>query len=179
MQTLPTAAFDEHVFLAGRPPITEFIGYITRVAPDGDLIDKGKLAEEWRIANDRVRQLEQTEPSLADHPSIKPISAEFSALVDRVLSDPGVRRSFELLPLRLASVDIDRLVVSQKSINLRFVKELKQRLGADPSALTVFHLALGLDRELPAVSATKTSGNSYTFVSVSNDFRFMETAIEI
>jgi hypothetical protein len=44
---------DDHVFLIDRPPIGEFIGFIRTMAVNGQTVDRGLLAEEWRRANDQ------------------------------------------------------------------------------------------------------------------------------
>lgn len=48
---------DDHVFLIGRPPLGEFLGFVEVVAGIGSE-DRGALANEWRQANDRVKALE-------------------------------------------------------------------------------------------------------------------------
>lgn len=168
---------DDHVFLLGRPPMGEFLGFIRAMAVDGQNADQGLLANEWRQGNDRVLQLEKTEAGFADNPPIAPPPPALQALAQRVLNDPVFKKAYRFVPTEIAVIELDRLVVFQKFINLGFVEALKQSLPRNPSEEDVAQLALGLDRPLPVARLMQTAGNIYSFISPSNDFRFLEGAI--
>lgn len=87
---------DEHVFLVGRPPLGEFLGFVTAQAAEGQVVDLGALADEWRAANDHIRDLETREAGWADNPPIGQLPAGQESLRRLVLSDPVFRRSFNL-----------------------------------------------------------------------------------
>ena len=53
----PCVAADEHVFLIGRPPLGEFLGFVEIMSVDGQSGTRAELAEEWRLANDHIRKL--------------------------------------------------------------------------------------------------------------------------
>src|SRR5438445_13016140 len=61
-------AADEHVFLVGRPPIGEYLGFVQSLAVNGHAVDLGELTEEWRRANDHVPALETIAAGIADTP---------------------------------------------------------------------------------------------------------------
>lgn len=165
---------DEHVFLIGRPPISEFLGFIKRLAVDRDSRDLGPLTEEWRTANDRVRELEDQEAGWADDPAVDPLPEPMGALKTRVLQDPIFQETFRFVPTDIGMVELDRLVVFQKHINLRYVEELKRRLGTNPTAEKVFKFCLPFDHPHPPVRPMQTAPNAYSFISPSEDFRFIE-----
>lgn len=52
---------DEHVFLIGRPPLGEYMGFLKTQTVEGQTTDDAALAEQWRAANGRIQQLEMTE----------------------------------------------------------------------------------------------------------------------
>ena len=66
----PTVASDPHVFLIGRPPIGELLGFFRTMCVDGQSIDLASVTAEWRIANDHVLKLENDEAGLADNPPV-------------------------------------------------------------------------------------------------------------
>jgi len=68
-------------------------------------------------------------------------------------------------------------VVFQKFINVSYVQRLKDGLGAQPATEDIARLALGVDRALPPAQAMQSAGNVYSFISQSNDFRFLEGAL--
>ena len=142
---------DEHVFLVGRPPIGEYLGFVQGLAINGHAVDLGELTEEWRKANDHVRALETTEAGIADAPPMRELPPDLAALATELMQNPMFRRVFRFVPSRIALVELDRLMVFQKNINLRYVEELKARLGHAPSPASTFRLALSLDRVEPPV----------------------------
>src|SRR5712692_1275041 len=111
---------DEHVFLVGRPPLGEYLGFITTLAVGGNAIPQGALAAEWRKANDHVRKLETDEAGWADKPEIKAVPNSQEQLAKEVYADPVFQRSFQVVPTDIGIVQLDRLVVFQKSINLTY-----------------------------------------------------------
>lgn len=168
---------DDHVLLVGRPPVGEYLGFIRMLGLEGETVHLGQAVAEWRAANDHVVALEARERGLADDPPIDSVPSELQALRQRVLDDPVFQRSFQFVPVEIAMVQLDRLVVFQKHINLAYVAALKQKLGAAPSREAVFRICLPFDHPHPPARMRQTAGNGYTFLSPSDDLRFLEAAL--
>jgi len=168
---------DEHVFLIGRPPLGEFLGFVQANAVNGDAVDQRLLADEWRKANDHIRELEKREAGWADNPKIAPIPGRLEALKTEVLADPMFQRSYNIVPADIGMVELDRLVVFQKQINLDFVRQIRSALGANPDEEKVFQLCLPLDHPHPPARVGRIAQNAYQFSSASNDLRFLEPVL--
>ncbi len=168
---------DPHVFLIGRPPIGELLGFIRTMAVDGQSVDLGNLTAEWRTANDRVLNLERDEAGAPDNPPVASLAESLRPLAGAVMADPVYRRAYRFVPTDVAVIDLNRVVVFQKFINLSYVDELKRRLGPTPSPEAVFRFALPLEPEQPQFRMMQNAQNTYTFVSVSTDLRFLEAQI--
>ena len=82
-----------------------------------------------------------------------------------------------MVPARLGVVELDRLIVFQKYIDLSFVAHLKERIGTTPTQEQLFEFCLPKQPDPPQVVLKQTASNSYTFLSPSNDFRFLEAAM--
>lgn len=173
---VPQPQSDEHVFLIGRPPIEEYLSFLV-VSANGQNLDRRALMDEWRSANDHLKVLEQQEAGWPDQPRIGDIPPHLHSLRAQVLTDPMFQRAFDLLPLTLGMVELDRLVVFQKNINLNHVQRIQERLGATPSEEEIFRLCLPIDHEPPEVNGAWVTGNSYVFQSLSNDLRFHEAKL--
>ena len=128
----PSIASDPHVFLVGRPPIGELLGFIRTMSIDGQAANLGALTAQWRAANDHVLQLEKDEAGASDTPSIRPLPSALTPLAEALLADPVFQKAYKFVPTELAMVDLNQLVVFQKFINLAFVEELKTRIGPSP-----------------------------------------------
>lgn len=168
---------DDHVFLLGRPPISEFLGFIRNMALDGQNADQGALTQEWRLANDHLRVLENDEAGIADNVPLQALPPTMQPFADRVFADPVYQQAYRLVPARFALVELDRLVVFQKFINLGFVAAIKRSLPSPPIEEDVARLAFGLDRSLPQVQFMQQAPNIYSALSPSNDFRFLEAKV--
>src|SRR5882724_5715468 len=95
---------DDHVFLIGRPPLGEYLGFVTSKTANGERADLRQLADEWRLANDHIKELETREAGAADAPPVRPIPTELDGLSQSVLSDPIFKRSFNIVPTSLGIV---------------------------------------------------------------------------
>lgn len=139
------SATADHVFLAGRPPLNEFLGFVSSQSVDHSQNDFGPLTAAWLAANSRVMRIEQSEAGIADNAAIRELPADVSDLASAVLKSDVVRRQYGIAPFRLGMIDLDRTVVYQKQINLEHVAAIRQRLGETPSDEEVFRLCLPLD----------------------------------
>ncbi len=141
---------DEHVFLMGRPPFEEYLNFMSSEPIGAQNSDLGLIAQEWRTANDHIKELQATEKTWADNPPTMPMSVALQPLVAKVLADPYFQRGYYAAPVELGMVELDRLVVFQKSIDLGFVRQLKAQLGPNPSEEAVFRLSMpGLAQPRP------------------------------
>ena len=87
---IPTVASDPHVFLIGRPPIGELLGFIKTMAVDGQNVDLGSLTAEWRAANDHVLRLERDEAGLADDPPVGTLAESLVRLLHPSCQTPFI-----------------------------------------------------------------------------------------
>lgn len=166
---------DEWVFLSGRPPMGEYLGFVKTNAADEDAVNILTLSDEWRAANARILELEQTEAGIANNPAIQAIPDHLNDLVKQVQDAVPFKKSFQVVPVTIGMIDLDQLVVFQKHINTTYAAEIKARLGATPSEKDVFELCLPLNDHPPPLRRMRVGPNSFVFVSPSNDIRFIES----
>ncbi|MEP7227244.1 MAG: hypothetical protein ABI785_07780 [Gemmatimonadales bacterium] len=169
----PTTPTDNHVFLLGRPPLAEFLGFITTQMVGGNEADVGSLAAEWRAANEHIEELKMSEPGAARAAGLEPLPSPLAPIAEEVQQTQVYRRSFGIMPSEIAMLDLDSLVVFQKQINLRYVAELQSRLGESPSDQQLFEFCIPAGHENPQVRATRSGPNQWVFVSPSTDFRML------
>jgi hypothetical protein len=164
---------DDHIFLNGRPPLTEYLGFVTSITVAGADADRAALAQGWRVANDHVRQLESSEAGAADDATVASVPESLIPLAEAALQNPALQQSFALTPVSIGMVELDRLVVYQKAINLGQIVRIKERVGESPSDEDIFAICFPVDRSLDPEIGAQPGGNGWTFVSPSNDFRFL------
>ena len=167
-----------HVLLVGHPPVTEFLGFVSAETLESHGGDDGALMDAWRRGNDHVLALTETEAGYADGIELGDVPEELAPLVPRALADPVMRRDYDLAPVSIAWIELDRLVVQQTHINLAYAEELRAELGEAPSPARVFEFALPYEkRRDPPVEVERIGEAAWIFTSPSNDFRILDAEL--
>lgn len=162
---------EDTLYLLGRPTLKQYMRFMRNNAID--LPDRGSLADEWNKTNDLVRLLERDEAGAADNPPITKLGAAYEPLLLELLKDPLIQNGFNTVPTEIALVDLSRVVVYQKHIDLTFAARLKERLGPAPTRDDIFRVCLPFDHPQPPVKWARMHRDSFVFVSPSNDLRFL------
>jgi len=140
---------------------------------DGRSADRRTLIEEWTSANNYIRILEEKEAGWADNPKIGALAPRLGPLRDEFLENPLIQHSFRSVPFEIGMVELDRLVIYQKHINLEFVRSLSKKIAEAPGDEEVFRACLPSDRALSVAKCIRTRNDTYQFLSPSNDLRFL------
>lgn len=61
-----SAATESHLYLLGRPPLRDYLSFMSSQPVDAAALDLRELTSKWRQANDLVQALEKSEPDIAD-----------------------------------------------------------------------------------------------------------------
>ncbi len=165
---------DEYIFLAGRPPVQHFVRFVKTMGVDGHLADELSLTREWQEASRHLQHLESAEAGIADRAEVTTLPAEIAAMAEA--REPASRRSLSYLPQEWCTIELDRLIVSQKSINSSFASAIKDRLPSQPTHDDLIRVATGSQTNSTPVRVTQLSGNSFSFSSASNDLRVLSAA---
>jgi hypothetical protein len=163
---------DETLYLIGRPTLKQFHRFVRHHAVNPD--NEGVLTEEWNTASDYIRSLEKEEVGLADDPVITRLGPEYEPLLIEFLKDPLVQNGFNTVPTEVALIELDRVVVYQKHIDLTYIRQLRKRLSSAPSMEEIFRTCLPFDHPQAPVKWLK-QGDKFIFMSPSNDLRFLGT----
>jgi hypothetical protein len=113
-----------HVFLTGRPPVEEYMAFLIQAAA-GQPVDLPAAVLEWRVAASVVDALCVAEAGVADGQVIGPVPESIQGAASQFLEDPVVASTFAVLTPTIGLVELDKLVVYQKQINLAYAAELR------------------------------------------------------
>ncbi len=164
---------DEYIYLSGRPTLRRFLRFVRTNCTHHTR--ESALIEEWHAAQNHIRLLEKEEAGCPDNPPITQLDSHYEPLLIEFLKDPLVRGGFNTVPTEVALVELDRLVVHQKHIDLTFAQSLTTKLGRAPSEEEIFRTCLPFDHPHPPVQWSRVSRGKYAFMSPSNDLRFLGT----
>lgn len=163
---------DEMLYLIGLPTLRQFHRFVRHHAVNPDY--EGALTEEWNAASDYIRSIEREEAGLADDPAITKLGREYEPLLIEFLKDPLIQNGFNTVPTDVALIELDRLVVYQRHIDLTYIRQLRKRLSMAPGMEEIFRTCLPYDHPQAPVKWLK-QGNKFIFTSPSNDLRFLGT----
>lgn len=121
--------------------MSEFLGFVENQTVAGQNGDRRLLADQWRTANDHIRGLEAHEAGLADGVQVQDLNSAVEPLRQQVLADPFFQKAFALVPVSIGLVELDRLVVYQKHINLTYAAALCASLGPAPNLESLVRFA--------------------------------------
>src|SRR5215475_10623202 len=161
---------DEMLYLIGYPTLRQFRRFVRHHAVNPD--PESVLMDEWNAASDYIRSLEKEEAGLADDPAITKLGPEYEPLLIEFLKDPLIQNGFNTAPTEVAIIELDRLVIYQKHIDLTYVRQLQKRLGSAPGMEEIFRTCLPYDHPHAPVKWLK-QGDKFIFMSPSNDLRFL------
>jgi len=175
-EAAPDAKADEYLYLTGRPRLRDLLHFARTHAVTPP--DERALAATWQIAHERVRRLETDEAGIAEDPPIGKLGPEYEPLLLELLQDPLVQNGFNTVPTDVALVELDRLVVYQKHIDLTYVRQLARQLGGGGGGPTlsdaqIFRTCLLHDHDQPPVKWSRAHHGTFVFISPSNDLRFL------
>jgi hypothetical protein len=170
-------ATQEFIYLLGGTPLEEYRDWMSREPIEADRLDPPRLEATWRAADAVRKKLQQAEAEWADFPPLQPLPAEFQDLAARVRADPCFQRAFAPLPFALAVVELDRLAVRQKTVNLTQVRRIQERLGPAPTPEAVFCLCMPFEHATIPPRWEALPDGAHDFTSPSNDLRFLEAVV--
>src|SRR5260221_8167950 len=177
MQDQPNAFVAEstevdYLYLMGWPPFfQQFLSFMHVRAVRHGPLDTPALLTEWMSANDHNGQLEITEGGWADGPPVTPVPAALNAIATEFLAQPFVQRSMAIAPASIGFVELDRLVVFQKHVDLEHVGRIVDQLGPNPDDEAIFRLCLPSAQLQPQFTEAQIGDSAFQFASPSNDFR--------
>ena len=171
------AADSEEAWLLGQPPLQRYLDYMQDTAIGGAKMSRSTLVDEWRIANDYWYELEQSEAGIADTVEICELDSSLKTHVDEVRASSRYRRGFDELPTRFAMVELEKLIVSQRHVDIHHTERLKARLTEDCSLEKLFWFCMPVRSEEAPVDMRRLGSKRFLLWSKSSDFRFHEAAL--
>lgn len=167
----------EEAWLLGQPPLQRYLDYMQDTAIGSAAMSRSALVDEWRTANDYWYELEQSEAGIADRVEIRDIDCSLQPCIDEVVASDRFRRGFNELPTRFAMVELEKLIVSQRHVDIHHTERLKARLAGDTSLEQLFWFCMPVRSEESPVDMRRLGSKRFLVWSKSSDFRFHEAAL--
>jgi len=168
---------DETLYLIGRPAMGEDLGFLTTQVAPRSRLDAKQAAKEWRTANDVINELQVTEAGWADKPVSLDLDPQVLPLLESLLENETFRRSIEVVPIEVKMVELDRLVIPQKAVNLSIVESVERDLAANSGPKAIFQICMPIRHPRDSIRCLRANNDTFVFVSQSHDLRFLDASI--
>lgn len=140
-------------------------------------IGREALSQRWRQAAAVYDRLAVSEAGAADGAEILPLPKAMAGHIDRLVQLPGVRHTFDTVPVAFGMVELDKLVISQYSMTQAVVDRI---VGDHPLPLSPRRLAeLCLPLKPPSARfrLADRSDRAFSFVADAHDMRFLDAQV--
>jgi hypothetical protein len=158
------------IYLRGVGSLGRFIEFINDAVQPVPA-DLSALTAEWRSAVSYYQELEQTESGLALQGSHRDLDPEYRALADQLRADGAFQRTFDILPTTFGMVELDKLIVSQRSVTLNHIEGIQARIGRKPAPAALFAECFPSAYSAPPVEIRQLGEDRFTFRTESTNLR--------
>lgn len=165
-------AVEEEIWILGQPSLGEYLEFVKDSVVGGAGVRPAELAAGWRAANLYYQKLEDSESGIADEAELCALDPSLETLAEEAKADPSIRSAFNTMPTEFGMVELDKLIMCQKSVTGTFVDSLKARLGSAPDLAALFHFCLPLGTPDTPVHARQVGSKRFVFRTDSVDLRF-------
>ena len=167
----------EERFLLGPQQLQALLDQVASLGITGPRTTRSALSDRWRAAAQAYERLAKSEAGAADLPGVLPLPKAMGRHLAQLIELPGVRRTFDTVPVAFGLVELDKLVISQYSMTQAVVDHI---VAAHPLPLSPRRLAeLCLPLKAPPASfrLAGQSEREFTFVADAHDMRFLDAQV--
>jgi hypothetical protein len=170
------AAAHDHVYLAGWPSLKGFLEDVSRRAAHWP-VDRRALVASWQKAHARILELKASESGGPERIELQPLPDSMQSIAAATLEDAVVQQSMLCGAYAWKMVELDRLIVHQRTIDLHHVARLRTDTLNKPTDDQLIRMAVGQGAALPPSQVHQQPDNAFSLLSPSSDVRFLETTL--
>ena len=114
----------EERFLLGPQQLQALLDQVASLGITGPRTTRSALSDRWRAAAQAYERLAKSEAGAADRPGVLPLPKAMGRHLAQLIELPGVRRTFDTVPVAFGLVELDKLVISQYSMTQAVVDHI-------------------------------------------------------
>ena len=164
-------------YLLGPQHLQELLDQVASLGVTGGGFGREALAQRWHQAATVYEQLATREAGAADAAGVLPLPRAMARHIARLVELPGVRRTFDTVPVAFGMVELDKLVISQYSMTQAVVDRIIENHPLPLSPQRLAGLCLPLKPPAANFRLAGQSGREFTFVADAHDMRFLDAQV--
>ncbi len=171
--TVPVGtSFFQQRYLFGFAGQAEVSVYLRTQAAKEEAVRIPEIMDAWAQSQSRVQHLLSSEAGAAESILIDDLPTEKAEYVQRIKNSDLFQKTFQH-QIVFASVEIDKLVAAQRTVNLDYVDRIKASLPDEPKTDEIYDTCLSLERAMNPIQHLELGPNAHVFSSPSTDLRFL------
>ena len=133
-----------------------------------------EILRNWIAIQPEVLMIQQAEAGLAETIEIQPIPDEYQARLSEFAKDPMFSKTFSNFPSSFHLVEVDKLVVPQRTVNLDYVGELRTTVSDSPTFEEMLDMCVSPNRPIAPIQHLELFPNPvHVFSSPNADLRYL------
>jgi hypothetical protein len=164
-------------YLLGPQHLQELLDQVASLGVTDGAFSREALAQRWRQAATVYERLATREAGAADAAGVLPLPKAVARHIARLVELPGVRRTFDTVPVAFGMVELDKLVISQYSMTQAVVDRIIENHPLPLSPQRLVGLCLPLKPPAANFRLAGQSGREFTFVADAHDMRFLDAQV--
>jgi hypothetical protein len=131
------------------------------------------IASAWLAMQPVVQALQTAEAGLVASCSVAAVPGEFAGALTAVEANPFFKKTFQQCQHVMRVVEIDKMVATQRQINLDYVETLKTRFEGPLDMGRLVDLCLSPDMDASGVKHLELNRQVHSYTSENLDLRFL------
>jgi hypothetical protein len=172
------AGFTRQRYLLALAAEAEVAAQLRNQLVEGESPGTEALVGKWRQAQAILAIRAQIDAGIAEQIKVGPLPEDVVELANRLIQDPTVRGAFRWVSASVAMVEIDKLVVGQRSINLDYVAELKARFSGRTTPRELVEHCLGPSAVRGSIRHLEPQAGVHVFSSDNPNLRVLGTFVK-
>jgi hypothetical protein len=176
-QRVTASAHTTERYLLGPQHLQELLDQVASLGVAGGAFGREALAQRWRQAAAVYERLATREAGAADAAGVLPLPKAMARHIAQLVELPGVRHTFDTVPVAFGMVELDKLVISQYSMTQAVVDRIIESHPLPLSPRRLAELCLPLKAPAANFRLASQSGREFTFVADAHDMRFLDAQV--
>lgn len=172
------APLEAHLVLLAHMELRDWLRFLKTHVPGSGQTPAAEWMEVWRRAR-AMRSGLSREAGLADGLAAEAVELPegLRAQAAALLEEPVLRRTLQHTPARWGMVELDRLLVFQRRLNLTRVREIQAGLGRTPSVEALYGLASGQTQAPVQIQEAHLGEGVHAFWTARGELRVLEMGL--
>lgn len=125
-----------------------------------------------------INGLLKSEAGICDEVSVRPVPPAHNSILKSITDNPLFRRCFQLLPISIGLIEIDKLIAPQRILNMDYVDRITESINPDMTLDELISFCLSPQKVTSPVEYLESGPNAYMFSSPNADLRFLGSYVK-